>query len=47
MNNISGSLGKCRKDIQERCIKFFYQIDPQYGAGIAKRIGLSVEQAKL
>jgi len=45
--NIAGHLGKCRRDIQERVIKHFYKIDPQYGGGIAKAIGLPVEQAKL
>lgn len=47
MNNISGGLGQCRRDIQERVIKHFYKIDPEYGAGIAKRIGLPVEQPRL
>lgn len=47
MNNISGGLGQCRRDIQERVIKHFYKIDAEYGAGIAKRIGLPVEQPRL
>lgn len=47
MDNISGGLGKCRRDIQERVIKHFYKIDHEYGSGIAKRIGLPVEAPRL
>ena len=42
MDNISGGLSQCRRDIQERVLPHFYKIDPEYGAGIAKRIGLPV-----
>jgi catalase len=47
MDNIAGGLGKCRKDIQERMIPHFFKIDEEYGAGIAQRIGLPVNKAKL
>ena len=47
INNISGDLGSCRKDIQERMVKLFYKIDPEYGTRIAKNIGVAIEQAKL
>ena len=47
IQNVAGGLGKCRRDIQERMIKHFYKIDPEYGAGIAKIIGLPVEQPRL
>lgn len=47
MDNIAGDLGNCRKDIQERMIKHFYKVHHEYGAGIAQRLGLPVEQAKL
>lgn len=47
IDNIVGSLGQCRKDVQERVIKHFYKIDPEYGGRIAKGVGLPVEQAKL
>lgn len=47
MDNISGGLGQCRRDIQERMVKHFYKVDPEYGQGIAKRIGLPVEQPRL
>lgn len=45
--NVAGGLGKCRRDIQERMIKHFYKIDAEYGSGIAKLIGLPVEQPRL
>lgn len=47
IENLAGSLGQCRKDIQERMIKHFYKVDPEYGGRLAKAIGLPVEQAKL
>lgn len=47
IRNVAGGLGKCRRDIQERMIKHFYKVDPEYGAGIAKLIGLPVEQPRL
>ena len=47
IKNIAGPLGKCRRDIQERMIKHFYKVDHEYGAGIAKLIGLHVEQPRL
>lgn len=45
--NIAGGLGKCRRDIQERVLPHFYKIDPEYGAGIARAIGLPVQQPRL
>jgi len=47
IDNLVGSLKGARKEIQERQVKLFFKIDPQYGGGIAKAIGLPVEQAKL
>ena len=47
INNIVGDLGKCRRDIQERMVKHFYKVDPEYGSRIAMGIGLPAEQAKL
>lgn len=44
---IAGGLGQCRRDIQERMVPHFYKIDPEYGEGIAKAIGLPVERAKM
>jgi catalase len=47
--NIAGPLGKCRKDIQEKMLRHFVKIDPDYGGRIAKILGLPVpmEHAKL
>ena len=47
IENIAGSLGKCRRDIQERMVKLFYKIDPEYGERVAKAIGVPIESAKL
>lgn len=48
IENIAGSLGQCRKDIQERMLKHFYKIDPEYGERIAKAINFTThEQTKL
>ena len=47
IKNIAGGLGQCRRDIQERVLPHFYKIDPEYGAGIAKAIGLPVQQPRL
>ena len=47
IKTVAGGLGKCRRDIQERVLPHFYKIDPEYGAGIAKAIGLPVQQPRL
>ena len=47
IKNIAGGLGQCRRDIQERVLPHFYKIDPEYGAGIAKAIGMPVQQPRL
>ena len=47
IENISAGLGKCRKDIQERFVAHLFKIDADYGSGVAKNIGLSVDRAKL
>jgi len=47
IENISGHLGQCRKDIKERAVKNFYKVDPEYGLRIAKNVGVTIEQAKL
>lgn len=43
IENISGSLGKCRTDIKERMVKLFLKVDPDYGQRISKAIGVSLE----
>ena len=47
INNITGDLKNCRRDIQERMVKFFYKIDAEYGGRIAKGLGIPIEQAKM
>jgi len=47
IDNISGGLGKCRRDIQERFVAHLFKIDAEYGSGVAKNIGLPVERSKL
>ena len=48
IENISGSLGKSRRDIQERMVKLFHKVDPEYGQRIAKAINLPTQDlAKL
>lgn len=47
IQNLAGPLSQCRRDIQERMIQHFYKVDPEYGSGIAKLIGLPVQQPRL
>lgn len=44
--NIVGSLGQCRKNIQETAVAHLFKIDPEYGAGVAKGVGVSVPSEK-
>ncbi len=41
MDNIAGSLGQAPEFIQQRQLNHFFAADPAYGAGIAKRLGLT------
>jgi catalase len=45
--NICSSLGGARRDLQEKMVKLFYKIDPEYGQRVAKGLGLPAELAKL
>ena len=47
IENIAGDLGNCRRDIQERMVKLFYKVDPEYGTRVAKAINLPTDLAKL
>jgi len=47
IENIVGSMKGARRDIQERMIKHFFKVDPEYGGRIAKGLGLPTESAKL
>ena len=46
-DNIIGSMKPVRRDIQERCLKNFFKVDPDYAGRIAKGLGLPLESAKL
>lgn len=47
IENIVGAMKGARRDIQERMIKHFFKVDPEYGGRIAKGLGLPTESAKL
>jgi catalase len=47
IENICGSLGGARRDIQEKMVKLFYKIDPEYGERIAKGLGIPAQLAKI
>ena len=40
IQNITGSLQKVSKDLQEKMVKHFRKADKNYGDGIAKGLGL-------
>ena len=42
--NISGSLSLVPRHIQERQLWHFFRADPAYGEGVAKAIGISVDE---
>ncbi len=44
VGNIVGSLGAAPRRIQELQIQHFYKADPAYGTGVAKGLGLKVEE---
>jgi catalase len=43
ISNIVGSMGSVPQAIQERQIQHFYKADPDYGAGVARGLGLKLE----
>jgi len=47
VSNIAGSLKNARKEVQERQVKLFYKVDPEYGERVAKALGLPMHTAKL
>lgn len=47
IDNIVGAMKPVRRDIQERQVKLFYKVDPEYGGRIAQGLGIPVETAKL
>ena len=46
IGNIVTHLGGAKKPLQLRQAALFYKIDPDYGGGVAKGLGLSVEEVK-
>jgi catalase len=42
IENLIGSLKNVPEFIQERMVKHFHRLDPEYGKGVAKGLGLSV-----
>jgi len=47
VENMVNDMITCRPDIKERMIKLCNRVHPEFGARIAKGLGLSSEQAKL
>jgi catalase len=47
IENIVGALGAARRDLQEKMVKHFFKIDPEYGERVAKGLGIPVELARL
>ncbi len=45
VNNIVGNLKNAKPFIQERQVKVFYKVHPEYGTRIAKGLGLNVNFA--
>ena len=45
IENIAGSLGQTPERIQRLQISHFYKADPQYGIGVAEKLGLEVPEA--
>ena len=44
ISNISGSLSQVPRHIQARQLFHFFRADPAYGEGVAKEIGISVDE---
>jgi catalase len=47
IENICGSLGGAKREIQEKMIKLFYKVDPEYGERVAKGLGIPAQLAKI
>jgi catalase len=47
IENLVGALTGVRRDIQEKMVKLFYKVDPEYGERIAKGINIPVQLAKI
>jgi len=47
MDNIAGHLGACNQATKERQLKHFQKVDPKLASGLAERMGMTVERARL
>ena len=47
IKNIVGHMQGVRRDIQERSLKVFLKVDPEYGSRVAKGLGIPIERARL
>lgn len=45
--NIAGSLKNARREVQEKQVKLFAKVDPEYGERVAQALGLPSGSAKL
>jgi len=44
ISNIVGHLKNAKREIQERQVKLFYKVDPEYGDRVAKGLGFSIHK---
>ena len=44
IGNLAASLSGAPRNIQERQLQHFYKADPRYGVGVAKALGIAVEE---
>ncbi len=47
IENICASLGGARREIQEKMVKLFSKVDPEYGERVAKGLGIPAQLAKI
>lgn len=47
INNIAGHMKDVPREIQERAVKNFFKADPEYGDGIAKKLGFPSVKSRL
>jgi len=47
MDNISGHMSGVDRATKERQLPHFFKVDPKLGAGIAERLGMPTDRARL
>jgi len=47
MDNLAGHLGVCDMATKERQLPHFYKVDPKLGDGMAERLGMPTQRARL